>query len=103
MSNIPHRVVCCSAFNTLALPIVAPDSVTFNVRPGKKIAKEYKPLKLLPSQQAAARGLNTLSWQKVILVLDSFNAHGAIIIREKRFDSQEAQAGIKHFVHAVQI
>lgn len=95
--------MCNPPFDTLALPIVAPDSVTFNVRPGVRIAKEYKPLKLLPSQQAAARGLNTLSWQKVILILDSFNAHGAIIIREKRFDSPEAQAGIKHFVHAVQV
>ncbi|KAG2178243.1 hypothetical protein INT43_003496 [Umbelopsis isabellina] len=85
-----HRV-SRSSQDSIAIDI-APDSVTFNVRPGTKIAKEYKPLKLLPSQQAAARNLNTLSWHKVILVLDSFNAHGAIIIREKRFDSPEAQA-----------
>jgi hypothetical protein len=83
--------------------IVAPASSTFNVQPGTKIAKAYEPLELLPSQRTIVRDMNKISWRKVILVLDSLNAHGSIVVREKRFDSSEARAGIRHFVHAVNI
>lgn len=98
-----HLVNLDKARSSCESSIVAPDSSTFNVQPGTKIAKSYKPLDLMPEQKAALKGLSTLSWQKVVLVLDSFNAHGSIVVRSKRFSSSDARAGIRHFVHAVNI
>lgn len=65
--------------------------------------ESYKPLELSPSQKNVIRDMNKLSWKKVVLVIDSMNAHAAIIVRQKRFDSSSARVGIEHYIQAVDI
>ncbi|KAH8552163.1 putative serine esterase-domain-containing protein [Umbelopsis sp. PMI_123] len=83
--------------------IDTPQSNTFNVPPGKRVAQSCKQLDLLPSQANIIRDMNKLSWKKVVLVIDSLNAHASIVVRDKRFDSSKARAGVKHYVQAVSI
>ncbi|KAI8577600.1 hypothetical protein K450DRAFT_251594 [Umbelopsis ramanniana AG] len=82
---------------------IATQSSAFNVPPGKKLVETYKPLDLLPSQKNIVRDMNKLSWKKVVLVIDSMNAHAAIVVREKRFDSASARVGVKHYIQTVKI
>jgi hypothetical protein len=97
------RIITLNMHDSCESFIVAPQSNTFNVPPGKRVAQSCKQLDLLPSQANIIRDMNKLSWKKVVLVIDSLNAHASIVVRDKRFDSSKARAGVKHYVQAVSI
>ncbi|OZJ05460.1 hypothetical protein BZG36_01665 [Bifiguratus adelaidae] len=58
------------------------------------------PLPLTQIQQDIARHLNRLGWNKYFVKIDAFNAHGAIVVRTRRFDHDQGKAVVQHFVDA---
>ncbi|CAG8599997.1 63_t:CDS:2 [Paraglomus occultum] len=54
-------------------------------------------LLLLQAQKDALKHLNSLKWEKHAVYIDTLNAHGAIIVRNKRFYSTGKDV-VRHFV-----
>ncbi|CAG8537351.1 11666_t:CDS:2 [Paraglomus brasilianum] len=59
-----------------------------------------QPLLLLQAQKDALKHLNNLKWEKHSVYIDTLNAHGAIVVRNKRFYSTGKDV-VRHFVDKV--
>lgn len=78
--------------------LVVHTASTFNVVPLKDLEEKSASLLLDATTLEIHGNLSQLSWEKVLVYIEAFNAHGSIVCRQKRFDHPGGRAVIQHFV-----
>ncbi|KAI9304981.1 putative serine esterase-domain-containing protein [Cunninghamella echinulata] len=74
-----------------------------NVEPSEPIKKYAQELPFDNHTLNIQKNLNTLPWQKVLVCLHTFNAHGSIVCRQSIHTNDHGRSVIKHFVDTISI
>lgn len=73
----------------------------YNIKPSPEV-EPADSLGLTDDQHTMRDRLLRLEWQRVVVFIKGFNAHGSIVCRQKRFENSGGRALVQHFVDSVQ-
>ncbi|KAI9255220.1 putative serine esterase-domain-containing protein [Phascolomyces articulosus] len=73
----------------------------YNIEPSKTIRQTYSAMQLINEQFEIERNMQQLEWERVMVYIDTFNAHASIVCRAKRFTNTGGKAAIRHFVDSL--
>ncbi|ORZ01676.1 putative serine esterase-domain-containing protein [Syncephalastrum racemosum] len=73
----------------------------YNIKPSPDV-EPADSLGLTDDQHTMRDRLLKLEWQRVLVFIKGFNAHGSIVCRQKRFENSGGRALVQHFVDSVQ-
>lgn len=74
-----------------------------SIRPLPKLYSEFKSPTLSECQLRILHNLGLLSWNRVLLYIDSVNAHATMICRTKEYINDDGRVSVKHFVDTIQL
>ncbi|KAI8138163.1 putative serine esterase-domain-containing protein [Fennellomyces sp. T-0311] len=73
----------------------------YNVEPSKALSSKYKAMHLSKDQFEIQKNMRQLDWERVLIYIGGFNAHGSIVCRQSRFENEGGRATIRHFVDSL--
>ncbi|KAG0327169.1 hypothetical protein BGZ99_008259 [Dissophora globulifera] len=110
-ANVDSSVTLSMPLDASTTPSASANASTSTTKKAKKAKKEQelisisypdmknlRPLGLAPVQLEMCKNLNQLPWIKNIIHIEGLNAHGSIVIRERRFENDGGIAAVQHAV-----
>ncbi|KAG0306266.1 hypothetical protein BGZ98_002689 [Dissophora globulifera] len=110
-ANVDSSVTLSMPLDASTTPSTSVNASTSTAKKAKKAKKEQelisisypdmknlRPLGLAPVQLEMCKNLNQLPWIKNIIHIEGLNAHGSIVIRERRFENDGGIAAVQHAV-----